>query len=68
MDKNTLLGMLLMGAVIFGFMWLNKPSEEELARQREIAEQQEAARLEAAQAAQVLTLDSVSAAERATIA
>ena len=65
MDKNTLLGMLLMGAVIFGFMWLNKPSEEELARQREIAEQQEAARLEAAQ---VLTPDSVSAAERATIA
>ena len=39
MDKNTLLGMLLMGAVIFGFMWLNKPSEEELARQRERSEE-----------------------------
>ena len=30
MDKNTLLGLLMMGAVIFGFMWLNQPSEEEL--------------------------------------
>ena len=35
MDKNTLIGMLLMGLVIFGFMWLQKPSEAELAeRQR----------------------------------
>lgn len=25
MDKNTMLGLLLMGAVILGFMWLNKP-------------------------------------------
>jgi YidC/Oxa1 family membrane protein insertase len=31
MDKNTLIGMLLMAAVIFGFMWLNQPSEAELA-------------------------------------
>lgn len=31
MDKNNLLGLLLMGAVIFGFMYLNKPSEEEIA-------------------------------------
>lgn len=68
MDKNTVLGMLLMGAVILGFMWLNKPSEEEIARQRELAEQQEAARIEAQQAAEVLTPDSVSATERATIA
>ena len=37
MDKNTLIGMLLMGLVIFGFMWLNKPSEAELAaRQRQM--------------------------------
>lgn len=27
MDKNTLLGLLLMGLVIFGFMWLNGPDE-----------------------------------------
>ena len=37
MDKNTLIGMLLMGVVIFGFMWLNQPSEAELAeRQRQM--------------------------------
>ena len=32
MDKNTITGMLLMGAVIFGFMWLNQPSKEEIER------------------------------------
>ena len=31
MDKNTLIGMLLMGLVLFGFMWLQQPSEAELA-------------------------------------
>ncbi len=31
MDKNTLIGLLLMGLVIVGFYWLNKPSEAELA-------------------------------------
>ena len=37
MDKNTLIGMLLMGVVIFGFMWLQQPSEAELAeRQRQL--------------------------------
>ena len=40
MDKNAIIGMLLAAAVIFGFMWLNQPSEEELARA-------EAARIEA---------------------
>ncbi len=34
MDKNTLIGLLLMGVVIFGFMWLNQPSEAELAEQQ----------------------------------
>jgi len=34
MDKNSMIGMLLMCAVIFGFMWLNQPSEAELAEQR----------------------------------
>ena len=40
MDKNTLTGLLLMALVVFGFMWLNKPSEAEIAAQREKAEQQ----------------------------
>ena len=35
MDRNTFLGLLLMGLIMFGFMWLKKPSEAELAeRQR----------------------------------
>ena len=34
MDKNTLIGMLLMGVVIFGFMWLQQPSEAERAEQQ----------------------------------
>ena len=40
--------MLLMGAVIFGFMWLQQPSEEELAARRQAAEAQ---RIEAEQQA-----------------
>ncbi len=39
MDKNTLLGILLMGAVIFGFMYLSKPSKEQ--QERQLKEQQE---------------------------
>ena len=34
MDKNSLLGFLLMAAVIFGFMYFNKPSEEEIAAEK----------------------------------
>lgn len=34
MDKNAIIGMLLMGVVIFGFMWLNQPSEAEMAQRR----------------------------------
>ena len=37
MDKNTLTGVLLMGAVILGFMWLNQQSKEEFERQLEHA-------------------------------
>lgn len=39
MDKNTLTGMLLMAAVIFGFMWLNKPSEDEIKARQQQTEQ-----------------------------
>lgn len=34
MDKNTLIGFLLIGAVLFAFSWLNKPTPEQLAAQR----------------------------------
>ena len=37
MDRNTFIGLLLMGLLLFGFMWLKKPSEAELAeRQRQM--------------------------------
>ncbi|MBR3101359.1 MAG: membrane protein insertase YidC [Muribaculaceae bacterium] len=36
MDKNSITGMLLMCAVIFGFMWLNKPTEAQIAEQKRI--------------------------------
>lgn len=36
MDKNTVIGLLLIFVVILGFSWLNRPSEEELARQQHI--------------------------------
>ncbi|MCH4155810.1 MAG: membrane protein insertase YidC [Muribaculaceae bacterium] len=64
MDKNTIIGMLLMGAVIFGFMWLSQPSKEDLAKQKAqqeqiLAEQQK----EAAAAKGAVQIDSISAAE-----
>ena len=34
MDKNTVIGLILIVAIIFGFQWLNKPSEEQLAAQK----------------------------------
>ena len=34
MDKNTLLGFLLIGIVLFAFSWLNKPTPEQLDAQR----------------------------------
>lgn len=39
MDKNTLTGLVLMAAVMFGFFWLTKPSEADLEAQREKQEQ-----------------------------
>ncbi|MCQ2344775.1 MAG: membrane protein insertase YidC [Paludibacteraceae bacterium] len=36
MDKNTVIGLLLIFLVIIGFSWLNRPSEEELARQQHV--------------------------------
>ncbi len=39
MDKNTLWGLVLMGAIMFGFLYLSKPSEAEIAAERERSEQ-----------------------------
>ena len=34
MDKNTIIGFLLIAALLFGYSWLNQPSQEELAQAR----------------------------------
>ncbi len=68
MDKNTFLGLLLMGAVVFGFLWLQKPSAEEIEQQRKEAAEMQAARdAQATDQTDVLTPDSVSPQEIATI-
>ena len=61
--------MLLMGVVIFGFMWLNQPSEAELAQRRAAAEQAatEAAMRQAEAGAAFGVTDTITAAEIATL-
>ena len=39
MDKNTLTGLLLMAAVMFGFLWLSKPSDADIAADKARREQ-----------------------------
>ena len=34
MNKNTIIGFILMGVVLFGFSWYNQPSEEQINAQR----------------------------------
>ena len=41
MDKNTIIGLLLMFLVIMGFTWLNQPSEAEIAQAKAQQEQAE---------------------------
>ena len=63
MDKNTIIGMLLMCAVIFGFMWYSKPSQAEIEAQRRV--QDSIARVEQQRqaAAGTVTLDTLSETE-----
>ncbi len=42
MDKNTIIGILLIGAVIIGFSIYNQPSEEQIKAQQELLAKQEA--------------------------
>ena len=69
MDKNTLVGFTLIGAVLIGFSIYNRPSQEEMERAQRYQDSlqtvalQEQARLEAeaeAQSIKALTLDSTS--------
>lgn len=71
MDKNTLLGLLLMGGIILGFMWLNQPSAEEIERQRQAQAEQLAAQQQAIEQSQqqnVLKVDSLTPTELALLA
>ncbi|MDE5594212.1 MAG: hypothetical protein K2I89_01385, partial [Muribaculaceae bacterium] len=68
MDKNTLLGLVLMAACLFGFMYFNKPSEEELARRKAEQEQLAARQQSEADAAAVALLsDSLTASEASAL-
>ena len=42
MDKNTITGLVLMAAVMFGFLWLSKPSEADIAAENARREQAQA--------------------------
>lgn len=66
MDKNTVLGLVLMAACIFGFMYLNKPSEEETARHK--AEQEQLAANQAAETATTIQIDTLTTADAAQLA
>ena len=48
MDKNTVIGFILIAVVLIGFSWYNRPSEEEIKAQQE---QVEKAKAEAEKAA-----------------
>ncbi len=69
MDKNTLTGVLLMGAIIFGFMWLNKPTAEEIEQARKEQQEQRADSLRRAESAreEALTIPEITAADKAAL-
>ena len=51
MDKNTIIGFVLIALVLIGFSWYNRPSEEEIKAQQEQVAKQEALAKEAEQKA-----------------
>jgi len=67
MDRNSIIGLLLMGLIIFGFTYINRPSAEELERQRIEREQAAAEETQKTSDQATLKFDSITAAEIATI-
>ena len=67
MDKNSIIGLILMGLIIFGFTYLNRPSAEELERQRIEREQMQAQEAAKASDNGALKFDSITSAEVAAI-
>lgn len=64
MDKNSIIGFLLIIAVIFGFSYFNRPDEEQLKQQREeqtanSKQQQNSADASVANATTVVAQDSI---------
>lgn len=51
MDKNTVIGLVLIFAIIVGFSWLNRPSEEQIAAQQRYRDSIQKVELEKAQQA-----------------
>ena len=49
MDKNTIIGFVLIAVVLIGFSWWTRPSEEEIKAQQEQVEKQEAEQKKAAE-------------------
>lgn len=48
MNKNSLLGFVVIAAILFGWMWWTSPSKEEVARQQHVQDSIRQARVEAA--------------------
>lgn len=67
MDRNSIIGLLLMGLIIFGFTYINRPSPEELERQRIEREQMQAQEAQKAADSGVLKFDSITPAEISVI-
>ena len=65
MDKNTVIGFLLIAGIVIGFTWLNKPSKEQLERQKRyndsiaLVQQQQAAQAKTDSAKAVLAKDTL---------
>ena len=74
MDKNTIFGFVLIALILVGFTWMNRPSEEELARQKHYSDsialvQQKEATLAAQQKTEsVVATDSVNPNDTAALA
>lgn len=64
MDKKTIIGLLLIFAIVMGFSYFNRPSDEEVARYQ--AQRDSIARIEAAQEAERLAAERAQAALRDT--
>jgi YidC/Oxa1 family membrane protein insertase len=68
MDKNTITGLVLMAAIMFGFMYLTKPSDEEIAAAQARQEQAEAQKSAAKTEQAAVSVDSLTGADAAALA